>query len=127
MTMTIENDDLDLADESLDGLKLPDEPEPEQSEPEVAKVKLAVAMEVNGWEQLTIARLFNMTIQQYGDDLVMASRIALFVDGLRGGLEEGQAFQNAMKLTVSEVVERVDMRNADVEGGAPLGSSTPTT
>ena len=104
------------------------EPEPAPVEPEKApKVQMKLVFEINGWEQLRIAELFHRTLQQFEDDLVMACRIALFVDGIRKGVAEGEAFQGAMKITAAEVLERVDITDAVDEGGVPLDKKTPTT
>ena len=127
MTMTIESD-RDLTDEAVPEPAPEPASEPEgAAEPEAAKITLGLAFDVNGWEQLKISRLFKMALQQFGDDLVMACRIAIFVDGLRNGLSEGDAFQKAMVSKASEVLELVDMTDADLEGGDPLGPRTPTT
>lgn len=101
--------------------------EPVEAQPEPAKIPLGLAFEVNGWEQLKISQLFHMTLQQFGDDLVMACRIAVFVDGLRNGIAEGEAFQKAMVSKASEVVDMVDMTDAAEEGAVPLDPRTPTT
>lgn len=97
-----------------------------QSEPEPV-VRMKLAFEINGWEQLRIADLFHRTLQQFEEDLVLTSRIALFVDALRKGVAEGEAFQKAMVITAAEVLERVQLFDAVDEGGVPLDRTIPAT
>jgi len=116
-----------LADEPVTVTAVEATPAPEVEPEKAPKVQMKLVFEINGWEQLRIAELFHRTLQQFEDDLVMACRIALFVDGIRKGVAEGEAFQGAMKITAAEVLERVDITDAVDEGGVPLDKKTPTT